>query len=55
VTRMYADPAIIAKLEKVGILALGSTTPAEFDAFIRSETERWSGVFKQNAGKIKLD
>ncbi|MGZ3327378.1 MAG: Bug family tripartite tricarboxylate transporter substrate binding protein [Xanthobacteraceae bacterium] len=55
VTRMYADPTIIAKLEKVGILALGSTTPAEFDAFIRSETERWSGVFKQNAGKVKLD
>jgi tripartite-type tricarboxylate transporter receptor subunit TctC len=55
VTRIYADPAIIAKLEKVGILALGSTTPAEFDAFIRSETERWSRVFKQNAGKIKLD
>jgi len=28
--------------------------PAEFDAFIRSETERWSKVFK-DSGNIKLD
>src|SRR6476659_9571187 len=55
VARVYGGPTVSSRLEKVGILAVGSSTPAEFDAFIRSETERWSRVFKQNAGKIKLD
>ena len=31
-----------------------SSTPADFDAFIRSETERWSKVLKENAN-VKLD
>ena len=54
VASIYADPAMIAKLEKVGILAVGSRTPAELDAFIRSETARWSRVLKES-GSIKLD
>ena len=54
VASIYADAAMIAKLEKLGILATASSTPAEFDAFIRSETERWSKVFK-DSGNIKLD
>jgi tripartite-type tricarboxylate transporter receptor subunit TctC len=43
-----------AKLEKLGILPTASSAPAEFDAFIRSETERWSKVLKES-GNIKLD
>jgi tripartite-type tricarboxylate transporter receptor subunit TctC len=54
VAGIYADPAMIDKLEKLGILAVGSATPAEFDAFIRSETERWSKVLK-DSGNAKLD
>jgi tripartite-type tricarboxylate transporter receptor subunit TctC len=54
VASIYVDPAMIAKLEKVGILAVGSRTPAELDAFIRSETARWSRVLKES-GSIKLD
>jgi tripartite-type tricarboxylate transporter receptor subunit TctC len=54
VASIYADPAMLAKLEKVGILPLGSSAPAEFEAFIRSETERWSRVFK-DIGHIRLD
>ena len=54
IASIYADPAMIAKLEKAGILAVASTSPAEFDAFIRSETQRWSKVFKAS-GNIKLD
>ena len=54
VASIYADAAMIAKLEKIGILATASSAPAEFDAFIRSETERWSKVFK-DSGNIKLD
>src|SRR5262245_32513284 len=47
VARMYADPAIIDKLEKSGIGAVAST-PDELDAFIRRETARWSQVFKDS-------
>ncbi|MGE5269019.1 MAG: Bug family tripartite tricarboxylate transporter substrate binding protein, partial [Thiohalocapsa sp.] len=54
VANIYADPAVIAKLEQVGILAVGSRTPAELAAFIRSETARWSKVLK-DSGNIKLD
>jgi tripartite-type tricarboxylate transporter receptor subunit TctC len=54
IASIYADPAMMAKLEKAGILAVASTSPAEFDAFIRSETQRWSKVLK-DSGNIKLD
>ena len=54
IARIYADPVMMGKLEKVGILAAGSTTPAEFEAFIRSETQRWSKVLK-DSGNIRLD
>jgi tripartite-type tricarboxylate transporter receptor subunit TctC len=54
VARIYGDPAMIAKLEKAGILAVGSSSPAEFDAFVRSELERWSKVLK-DSGNIRLD
>jgi tripartite-type tricarboxylate transporter receptor subunit TctC len=50
ISGIYGDPAMIEKLEKLGILAIGSATPAEFDAFIRSETDRWSKVLKENGG-----
>jgi tripartite-type tricarboxylate transporter receptor subunit TctC len=54
VARVYADAGLIAKLERVGIEAASSRSPAEFDAFIRSETERWSTVLK-HSGNLKLD
>jgi tripartite-type tricarboxylate transporter receptor subunit TctC len=54
VARIYADPGLIARLEKVGIEAASSNSPAEFDAFIRSETDRWSKVLK-HGGNLKLD
>ena len=54
VVRLHADTALRAKLEKVGIALAGSASPAEFDAFIRRETDRWSKVLKEN-GNFKLD
>ena len=54
IASIYADPVMMAKLEKAGILAVASTSPAEFDAFIRSETQRWSKVFR-DSGNVKLD
>ncbi len=54
VAKIYADPAMTTRLQEAGILAVASRTPAELDAFIRSETERWSKVLRES-GNIKLD
>src|SRR5262249_22939648 len=48
VASIYADPVMADRLEKAGITPVAST-PAEFDAFIRSESERWAKVFKENS------
>jgi len=48
VASLYADPVINERLEKAGIAPV-SATPAEFDAFVRSETVRWSKVFQENS------
>jgi len=52
VVAAYADPAVADRLEKAGITAVTST-PAEFDAFFRSEAARWTKVFAESG--IKLD
>jgi tripartite-type tricarboxylate transporter receptor subunit TctC len=48
VASIYADPTMMERLEKAGITPV-SSTPAEFEAFVRSEGERWSKVFKENS------
>jgi len=53
VAAIYADPAIMAKLENAGLFAV-SSTPEEFRAFIRQETEHWSRVVRDNPG-IRAD
>jgi tripartite-type tricarboxylate transporter receptor subunit TctC len=45
VAGMYADPVLYDKLEKSGINAV-SSTPDEFEAFYRKETDRWGKVIK---------
>jgi tripartite-type tricarboxylate transporter receptor subunit TctC len=47
VVTMYADPVIAEKLEKSGISA-ATSTPEEFDAFVRKELDRWGQVFKDS-------
>ena len=47
VVKMCADPVIADKLEKSGISA-ESSTPEEFDAFVRKELDRWGKVFKDS-------
>jgi tripartite-type tricarboxylate transporter receptor subunit TctC len=54
ITRIYADPVMVARLQKAGIIPQASATPAELDAFIRSESARWSKILKES-GDIKLD
>ena len=52
--RIHADIPLRAKLEKVGIELAVSASPAEFESFIRGETDRWSKVLKES-GNLKLD
>ena len=53
VARIYADPAMQERLQKAGLFPV-SSTPAEFDTFIRDEIVQWSKVIKDNAG-IRLE
>jgi len=54
VASIYSHAAMTTNLEQIGIPALRSSSPAEFAAFIRSETGRWSEVLKES-GNVKLD
>lgn len=48
--RAVKDPEVVKRLADQGIEALG-TPPAEFAAFIRSETARWTEVVKASGAK----
>ena len=50
VAKVLADPAIKAKADASGLFP-ATTTPAEFSAFIRKESERWSAVVKDSGMK----
>ena len=52
IAKVAADPEVNAKLSKFGISAV-STTPAEFNSYVRKERDRWSKVFRESG--IKLD
>jgi tripartite-type tricarboxylate transporter receptor subunit TctC len=52
VAKAAVDPEVGAKLSRFGISAV-SSTPTEFDRYIRGELDRWSKIFR-NSG-IKLD
>jgi tripartite-type tricarboxylate transporter receptor subunit TctC len=51
VVRIYSDPAVADKLQKIGISAV-SSTPAEFDKFFRDEAAHWTKVFKDSPIKF---
>jgi tripartite-type tricarboxylate transporter receptor subunit TctC len=51
VVKAYADPVVADRLEKAGITAV-TTTPAEFDAFFRSEAKRWTKIYKESGIKL---
>ena len=53
VEAIYAEPAMMARLEKAGLFPV-SNTPSEFADFIRSETERWGKVIRDSGG-LKLE
>lgn len=52
IATIYADPVVAKRLEDAGIIAV-SSTPAELDAFVRSETKRWGKVIHDNGTFIQ--
>jgi tripartite-type tricarboxylate transporter receptor subunit TctC len=51
VVKMYADPIIAEKLEKSGI-STATSTPEEFDTFVRKEQDRWGQVLRDSGIKL---
>jgi tripartite-type tricarboxylate transporter receptor subunit TctC len=51
IATIYADPAVAQRLQETGIVAV-SSTPAELNAFVHSETERWGKVLHDNSKAI---
>jgi tripartite-type tricarboxylate transporter receptor subunit TctC len=51
IATIYADPAVAQRLQDAGIIAV-SSTPAELNAFVHSEIERWGKVLHDNAEHI---
>jgi tripartite-type tricarboxylate transporter receptor subunit TctC len=47
IVNIYADPVIADKLERSGI-STATSTPEEFEAFVRKELARWGQVFKES-------
>ena len=52
VQAVLKEPAVIKRLEDEGSQPLGGT-PADFEAYMKSETAKWAEVVK--AANIKLD
>jgi tripartite-type tricarboxylate transporter receptor subunit TctC len=52
VAGMYADPALYARLQRAGINAV-SSTPEEFDAFMRKEAVRWERAFRESGIRLE--
>ena len=50
--RALRDPKVQQRLAEQGAEAVGSS-PAEYDAFIRSETEKWARVIKESGAKVE--
>ncbi len=51
IATIYADPDVAQRLDAAGIIAV-SSTPAELKALVRSETERWGKVIRDNGNFI---
>jgi tripartite-type tricarboxylate transporter receptor subunit TctC len=52
VVAIYTDPSVLDRLDKAGISPVTST-PAEFDAFFRSEAARWAKVFRDSGIRLE--
>jgi tripartite-type tricarboxylate transporter receptor subunit TctC len=46
VREILAEPAARERLEQVGVVPLGTPSPAEIAAFVAQEAERWGKVVR---------
>lgn len=53
IQQALADRAVRRRIEATGAVVAGPSTPAQVDAFLRSETRRWDGFFRDH--KIRID
>jgi tripartite-type tricarboxylate transporter receptor subunit TctC len=51
VVKAQSDATVADRLVKAGITAV-TTTPAEFDAFVRDEVKRWTKIYKESGIKL---
>jgi len=52
IASLYTDPALVDRLERSGISPV-SSTPVEFEAFVRKEMDRWSKVYRESGIKLE--
>jgi tripartite-type tricarboxylate transporter receptor subunit TctC len=55
IASIYADPVVYGRLDQAGLFPTSSKSPAEFDAFIRSEQVRWGKVIQEHGGAKLLN
>ena len=53
IARALADPNVLSRIDRVGGEALPAGTPAEVDAMLARETERWARFIKEAELKIE--
>ena len=49
---MFQDPDLRQRFAKLGATT-GGGTPQEFDAFCRSERDRWAAIVKASGAKLE--
>jgi tripartite-type tricarboxylate transporter receptor subunit TctC len=52
IASLYNDPALIDRLDKAGLSPV-SSTPEDFEVYVRKEIDRWGKVYRESG--IKLD
>ncbi|WP_375414078.1 Bug family tripartite tricarboxylate transporter substrate binding protein [uncultured Bradyrhizobium sp.] len=48
IVKVLAEPAIQARMRNVGAIAVASTSPEEFKAYMDAETAKWTKVIREN-------
>ena len=48
IVKVLADPAIQARMRTSGVLAIGSPSPEDFQAYMEAETAKWTRVIDES-------
>ena len=52
IASLYGDPALVERLDNAGINPI-SSTPAEFESYVRKEMDRWGKVYRESGIKLE--